>query len=70
MGRHEQVDKEKVNKELEHDMVQGLGDGKQVLGDDMELGMDDMVLEDDKELVRDRLHVAHDILAFLVVGLA
>ena len=70
MGRHEQVDKEKVNKELEHDMVQGLVDGKQVLGDDMELGMDDMVLEDDKELVRDRLHVAHDILAFLVVGLA
>ena len=70
MGRHEQVDKEKVNKELEHDMVQGLLDGKQVLGDDMELGMDDMVLEDDKELVRDRLHVVHDILAFLVVGLA
>ena len=70
MGRHEQGDKEKVNKELEHDMVQGLVDGKQVLGDDMELGMDDMVLEDDKELVRDRLHVAHDILAFLVVGLA
>ena len=70
MGRHEQVDKEKVNKELEHDMVQGLVDGKQVLGDDMEPGMDDMVLEDDKELVRDRLHVAHDILAFLVVGLA
>ena len=70
MGRHEQVDKEKVNKELEHDMVQGLVDGKQVLGDDMELGMDDMVLEDDKELVRDRLHVVHDIQAFLVVGLA
>ena len=70
MGRHERVGKEKVNKEMEHDMVQGLLDGKLVLGDDKELGMDDMVLEDDKELVRDRLHVAHDILAFLVVDLA
>ena len=67
MGHHELVDKEKVNKEQEHDMVQV--HDKQGLEDDTEQGMDGKVLEDDKELAHDKLHVAHDTLAFLVVGL-
>ena len=66
MGRHEQGDKEKVNKELEHDMVQV--HGKQELEGGMEQGMDDRELEGDMELVRDKLREARDILAFLVVG--
>ena len=65
MGHHELVGKEKVNKELEHDMVQV--HGKQELEGGMEQGMDDKELVGDKELVRDKLRGARDILAFLVV---
>ena len=72
MGHHillSVVGKEKVHKDLEHDMAQVLENGKLVL-DGMEQGRDDKVRVGDKVLVRGMLDVVHGTLASLEGGLA